>query len=172
MHQGNIIFLNGVSSSGKSTLARGLIQRLPGYFQFGSDLYDELIEKMEDRENGRLIPVDTEVFIHRTIRMFSDCGVNLVVDHILHNEPTLQDFQQTLAGYPILLVGVHCPLAVLEQRERERGDRWLGLAASQLEFVHKQLQYDLEINTHLDSLEDNLERICAAVRDFERRRKA
>ncbi len=155
MLKGNIIFLNGVSSSGKTTLARALIQLLPDYFHFSSDDYDLVIEKMEDRENQRLISVDTEIFIHRTIRMFSDFGVNLVVDHILHNEATLQDFQATLAGYPVIMTGVHCPADVLNQREKDRGDRYIGLANRQLGFVHKNINYDIEVNTHDRTAHEN-----------------
>lgn len=139
MERGNIILLNGVSSSGKTTLARGLVGHFPDHFHFSCDDYDLLIERMEDRTNQRLIPVETEVFVHRTIRMFSDCGVHLIVDLVLHDEPTLKDFQRTLSGYPILAIGVHCPPEILAQRERQRGDRRLGLAQSQLAFVHRHL---------------------------------
>lgn len=43
---------------------------------------------MEDRDNDRLIPVPTEHFFHDSIRMFSDRGVNVIVDHVLHDRDT------------------------------------------------------------------------------------
>lgn len=163
MKQGHIIFLNGVSSSGKTTLAAGLIKHLPDYFHFSSDQYDFIIEQMEDRDNGRLIPVETEIFIHRTIKMFSDYGVNLIVDHILHDKATLLDFRHTLLNYPVTMIGVHCPVEILNQRESLRGDRMTGLAARQLEFVHQNIHYDLEVDTHHHSLEYNTRLICEYV---------
>ncbi|MGG3506172.1 AAA family ATPase [Paenibacillus lautus] len=86
MKRGNIIFLNGVSSSGKTTLAKQLLKRLPDYYHYSIDDFDVVIEQMEDRDNDRLIPVETEYFFHRTIAMFSDKAVNLIIDHVIHDE--------------------------------------------------------------------------------------
>jgi chloramphenicol 3-O phosphotransferase len=148
MNRGKIILLNGVSSSGKSTLSKELVKNMPDYFHLSIDDFDTIIEKMEDREGERLIPIPTEHFFHRNIAMFSDKGVNLVVDQILHNEDTTKDCYETLSDYPIFFVGVHCPRSVLEQREKERGDRTIGQAKSQLNYVHQQGEiYDVEVDT-------------------------
>lgn len=163
MRRGNIIFLNGVSSSGKTTLAKQLIKRLPDYFHYSIDDFDVVIERMEDRDNGRLIPVETEYFFHRTIAMFSDKGVNLIVDHVIHDELTRADCKAILSGYPILFVGVHCPTPELERREKERGDRKIGLSKSQLDFVHKEETYDIEVDTFTNGLERCVERIVERV---------
>ena len=56
----------------------------------------------------------------------------------------------------MILIGIHCPTEILVRRERERGDRVVGLANSQLDFVHKGIKYDLEINTHNNTLEHNI----------------
>jgi chloramphenicol 3-O phosphotransferase len=154
MNRGKIIFLNGVSSSGKSTLANGLVKLMPSYFQMSIDDFDLFIEKMEDREKNHLIPVETEYFFHRTIAMFSDRGINVVVDHILHDNFTREDCFKTLADYPILFVGVHCSLEELERREKVRGDRNIGQAKRQLEHVHKSEIYDIEVNTFAESVEE------------------
>ncbi len=154
MNRGKIIFLNGVSSSGKSTLSNELIKTLPHYFHISIDDFDLFINRMEDRENNHLIPVETEYFFHRTISMFSDKGINLIVDHILHDDFTREDCFRVLVDYPVLFVGVHCPIKELEQREKARGDRNLGQAEKQLEYVHKDEIYDIEVNTFHDSVED------------------
>jgi chloramphenicol 3-O phosphotransferase len=164
MHKGKIIFLNGVSSSGKSTLSKELVRKLPDYFHFSVDDFDCIIEKMEDREREHLIPVPTEYFYHRTITMFSDKGVNLILDHILHDEFTTKDCLEVLRDYPVLFVGVHCPLEEIERREEARGDRHLGQARSQLKFVHQQKEcYDIEVDTFNESLEVCSERIIELV---------
>lgn len=56
MKRGNTIFLNGVSSSGKKTLAKQLLKRLPDYYYCIDDFY-LIIERMKDRYNHRLILV-------------------------------------------------------------------------------------------------------------------
>lgn len=164
MERGNIILLNGVSSSGKSTLARALLKQLPDYFHYSLDNFDVVIEHMEDRENKRLIPVETEYFFHRTIALFADKGINLIVDHVLHDLFTRTDFEESLSGYSRLRVGVHCPLEELARRERERGDRRIGQALKQLEFVHKEVLYDIEVDTYIDSTENCAQKIVQRVK--------
>ncbi len=115
---------------------------------------------MEDRVNERLIPVPTEYFFHRTIAMFSDKGINLVVDQILHDIETTKDCFETLGEYPVFFVGVHCPEAELEWREMARGDRSIGQAKKQLEYVHQQNEvYDIEIDTYHQGIESSVEAI-------------
>ncbi len=164
MKRGNIIYLNGASSSGKTTLAKRLVQELPDYFHLSVDDFDLVIERMEDRQNKRLIPVETEYFFYRTVAMFSDKGVNLIVDDVLHTPEVERDCLQVLAGYPVLYVGVHCPLEELERRERERGDRDIGQARAQLEHVHKYDVYDVEVNSVLDGLDVAVQKIVDALR--------
>ncbi|WP_083675948.1 chloramphenicol phosphotransferase CPT family protein [Paenibacillus borealis] len=159
MKKGNIILLNGVSSSGKTTVAKALLNKLPDYFHYSLDSFDLVIEQMEDRDNNRLIPVATEYYFHRTIAMFADTGVNLIVDHVIHDAFTREDWQKNLSGYPVMSVGVFCPLDELERREKERGDRRIGQAKEQLEFVHKEEVYDLEVDTFRDGLEGCVEKI-------------
>lgn len=165
MDKGKIIYLNGVSSSGKSSLSNELIKHLPDYFHFSLDDFDNIIEKMEDRDNSRLIPIATEIFYHQTIKMFSDKSVNLLIDDVLHNELSLNSATETLQDYPLLFVGVHCPLEELERRERDRGDRTIGQAKHQLDFVHQNGEtYDVEVDTFDEELEICAGRIVNAVK--------
>lgn len=161
--KGKIIFLNGVSSAGKSTLSKGIVKLLPNYFHFSVDDFDIIIDRMEERGTDRLIPVPTETFFHRAIAMFSDQGVNLVVDHVLHDVETITDAYETLSNYPLYFVGVHCPLEELERRELLRGDRRIGQARLQLQFVHRQSEtYNIEVNTFKYRTEKN----AKAIADF------
>jgi len=59
---------------------------------------------------------------------------------------------------PAYLIGVRCPLAVLETREKSRRDRTLGQAKAQYALVHAHDIYDLEVDTSLLSPEE-----CAAA---------
>jgi chloramphenicol 3-O phosphotransferase len=159
MNKGQIILLNGISSSGKTTLAKELFKKLPDYFYIGLDNFDNFIESMEDRKNKKLIPVETEYFFHRDIAMFSDEKVNLIVDHVLSDEFTKNDFFEVFSDYPVIYVGVYCPLEELVRREEERGDRPKGLAQEQYQFVHKGIDYDVEVNTFYESSEQCVDKI-------------
>jgi chloramphenicol 3-O phosphotransferase len=66
---------------------------------------------------------------------------------------------------PAYLIGIHCPLAVLEQRERDRQNRTLGQAKAQFAVVHAGITYDLEVDTALSSPTDCAAQIKARLED-------
>ncbi|WP_246941993.1 chloramphenicol phosphotransferase CPT family protein [Bacillus pinisoli] len=168
MTLGKIILLNGVSSSGKSTLSKALAERLKDYFHFSIDEFDYVVETMEERgvEKGRLIPVPTEYLFHDNIRIFSNYGVNLIVDQIFIDKETMEDFFKKLHDYPILFIGVHCSVVELERREKQRGDRPIGQAKSQLQFFHQHNEvYDLQVNTEVEPIEDCVNKIISLLED-------
>ncbi|RLJ82071.1 chloramphenicol 3-O phosphotransferase [Planococcus citreus] len=168
INKGKIILLNGVSSSGKSSLAKLLATKLEGYFHFGIDDFDLVIEKMENRNTSKLIPIPTEVFFHETVKLFSDKGIHLIVDQILHDEETISHLVSVLKEYPVLFIGIHCSVEEIDRREKNRGNRIIGQGRAQLEFVHRQNEtYDIEVNTMETSLEVAAERIVARIMDGE-----
>ena len=61
----------------------------------------------------------------------------------------------------MLFVGVVAPREILEKREKERGDRFVGGARSQYFKVHENVAYDLEIDTHEKTLEENVQLIMS-----------
>ncbi len=73
-------------------------------------------------------------------------GNNLIVDDVLL-DGAAAEYAALLALYRVRWVGVFAPLAVLEDRERQRGDRSIGLARWQYDRVHRGVTYDLEIDT-------------------------
>jgi chloramphenicol 3-O phosphotransferase len=71
---------------------------------------------------------------------------NLIVDDVmLENEH--EEYVALLSGFETFFVGVFAPLDVLEARERERGDRLIGLARWQYDRVHRGKKYDLEVDS-------------------------
>lgn len=51
----------------------------------------------------------------------------------------------------MIWVGVQCPVEVLEQREAARGDREVGTARSQFDAVHREVVYDVEVDSSVMS---------------------
>lgn len=62
------------------------------------------------------------------------------------------------------LIGLHCPLEVLEQRERDRKDRTLGQAREQFHVIHKYVTYDLELDTSKLTVEECAEGVVERLK--------
>ena len=78
-------------------------------------------------------------------------GNDLILDDVIFDSRVLQEAVNALYTFNVLFVGVRCPLEIAEQRERERGDRMLGLVKSDYDRVHAHGIYDLEVDTSTQS---------------------
>jgi chloramphenicol 3-O phosphotransferase len=58
---------------------------------------------------------------------------------------------------------VHCPLAIAEQRERERGDRLVGTVRGQHVLVHTFRKYDADVDTSVATPQECAEAILAVL---------
>ncbi|AUG76059.1 chloramphenicol phosphotransferase [Kitasatospora sp. MMS16-BH015] len=155
---GRIIFLNGTSSSGKSTLAVELLRTLDElYFHLAVDGFNAMGARRADLMEGERLDLALRRMrrgFHRSIAAMAAGGNNVVVDHVLSEPWRLADCLEVLAGYEVLFVGVHCPLPELRRRERDRGDRGLGIAERQYGVVHAHGHYDLEVDTFAEGTEE------------------
>ncbi len=70
-----------------------------------------------------------------------------IVDTVAWVPGSLDGFVDALWDTPVFAVGIHCPLPILEQREQQRKDRSIGLAREQYDIVHRNVLYDLEIDS-------------------------
>lgn len=61
------------------------------------------------------------------------------------------------------VAGVHCPLAIAEQRERDRGDRSVGTVRGQHARVHTFRQYDVDVDTSVAAPQECAEAILAGL---------
>ncbi|MGP3961474.1 phosphotransferase-like protein [Nonomuraea sp. 3N208] len=85
---------------------------------------------------------------HRCLPALAGAGNDLLVEHVIEFAEWRQDLARLLAGFDVLLVGVHCELAEIDRRERERGDRWIGEGRSHVESdgIHTFGPYDYEVD--------------------------
>lgn len=74
-------------------------------------------------------------------------GYNVIVDEVAFGQEALNAWKTELQNCRIFFVGVTANLEVLEKREKERGDRKIGSARHQFYNVHKNVTYDLLIDT-------------------------
>ena len=150
--RGQVIFLNGVSSSGKSSIAEQLLLILdPPHFHMSVDVFNGMRARQKTLD---LSPSDlgavlarTRAGFHRAVAGMAEAGNDVIVDHVLSEPWRLLDCLQVLAGFRVVFVGVHCSPHELERREQARKDRDAGAAAAQLALVHDHGLYDLECDT-------------------------
>jgi chloramphenicol 3-O phosphotransferase len=76
-------------------------------------------------------------------------GANVIVDDVfLSGADSQRRWRDAFAGrLDVRWVGVRCAAEVAAARERARGDRTAGMAASQAELVHQGVVYDLVVDT-------------------------
>lgn len=170
---GRIILLNGASSSGKSTLAKALQAALDEPFLHVSS--DHLVDAgflPQRREHGgpfdwwhQMRPRFFAGF-HRCLPALAEAGNDLIVEHIIEFVSWRRELATLLVGLDVYIVGVHCDLAELDSRERERGDRRAGEGRTHVEIdgIHTFGRYDLEVDTTAGVNVDLVQSVLAAWR--------
>ncbi|HEY1119114.1 MAG TPA: AAA family ATPase [Acidimicrobiales bacterium] len=137
-----MILLNGASSSGKSSIARALLARLPDpWFHFPVDALGAMrstdhTRPLADDDDVADVLRRTRLGYHRAVAALVSVGNNVVMDYPLSEAWRLTDLLDVLAGYDVTLVEVRCSPDELDRRELARGDRPVGLARSQTVFAH------------------------------------
>lgn len=173
MKSGHVIFLNGTSSSGKTTIAKALQDKLPEPYMYVSiddffHLYPERFLEPTSKEEAeilqRLLPAVVSG-LHKSVTALAQSGNNVIVDQVLQEQGWLQECVEQWVGFDVLFVGVICPLEVAEQREKERGDRNIGTARYQLERVHSHGVYDVEVDTSILNIDECVEKIMQLIKD-------
>jgi chloramphenicol 3-O phosphotransferase len=153
---GRIIFLNGASSSGKSTLARALQEALDEPFlHVSSDhlVASGMLPARRDRDGpfawGPQLRPRFFAGFHNCLPALAGAGNDLIVEHIIEYPAWRELLARLLAGLDVFLVGVHCDPAELDRRERERGDRRIGEGRTHVEtdLIHTFGPYDFEVDT-------------------------
>lgn len=159
-----VIFLNGCTSAGKSSIARSLQQTLTQpYLLTGiDDAFAMLPDRMHNHEDGfffdrneaGLVRLNFGEFGLATLKAhqagaaaIAKSGANLILDEVLLSADLLAHWHQVFEGVEVFWVGVHCDLEELERREIARGDRILGQARGQIDLVHQHVGYDFEVDT-------------------------
>lgn len=177
MTPGNIILINGTSSSGKSSIIRAF-QNLYSepFLEAGIDKFIWMLPKrylerpLWDDVLGLAVAAGSTGHrlvsgMHRAILSLALAGNNVIADHVLVETNWLGECTDLFNSLPAYLIGIYCPLPVLEKREKERPDRTLGQARAQFDRIHMPGIYDLEIDTSLSSPEDCANKIIERVND-------
>jgi chloramphenicol 3-O phosphotransferase len=191
-----IIYLNGPSSSGKTTLAKALqhafeepflhvgVDKIIGWmpekvndWTGGEAPLGYSWKKSQDEAGNPIQELQAGPYAQKIGAMFrgvilalAKMGHHIIIDDVSFGKSQVDEWKETLKHFRVLWVGVNAPLSVLEQREKERGNRILGSARGQFHKVHVDITYDLEIDTHETSLRENTEKIKSFASRFSRHR--
>lgn len=182
MPEPHVIILNGAGSVGKSATARALqsIAARP-FLHVAMDAFIDMLpgamlghpeglifETTRDRGEPSVI-IRTGPVMERAMRgmrhavaAMAEQGNNLIVDEVMIGKAKERDYRALLSRFEVRWVGLFAPLELLESRERERGDREIGLARWQYDRVHRDRAYDLVLDTTATTPLENARKICDA----------
>ncbi|OYW62962.1 MAG: chloramphenicol phosphotransferase [Bosea sp. 12-68-7] len=149
---GQMILLNGASSSGKSSLARAVQATIDRPFWHISidHLRDSGVLPSARIKSGefdwRAMREPFFIGFEQSLLAYLRAGNSLIVEHIMESEAWLHRLVGILAGQDVFFVGVHCDLAELERRELARCDRPIGDARRDFFQIHDYCLYDVEVD--------------------------
>ncbi len=163
MDKGRIIFLNGVTSAGKTSIVEALQERDDIFFYVvANDLFQEMIGDKYLRENYWKYLSEVIIMMYHTAKLYSDMGKNILIDGILVEReeitPHYLRLLEILKNNPLDLVEVYCPLDVCRKRNIVRGDRYENQSYEQHELMAKNIEYTLRVDTSLFSSDE-----CAEI---------
>ena len=167
-----IIFLNGSSSSGKTSTAEAFQKIYPTPFlNMGIDTLFRIMperfggKKPEARmgwffeddvdEKGPIVHMRAGEYGKRLwrasppmVKVMADAGYDIILDEIVFNRESLYSYAHYLRKHRTYFVGLTCPENIIVQREIDRGNRTMNHARAQLAYVHKHgLPYDIEFDS-------------------------
>ncbi len=156
MEKGRIIFLNGVTSAGKTSIVEALQERDDVFFYVvANDLFQEMVGEKFLQENYWKYLSEVIIMMYHTAKLYSDMGKNVLIDGILVEreeiKPHYRQLLEILKDNPLDVVEVYCPLDICRERNIARGDRFESQSDEQQELMAKNIEYALRVDTSLHS---------------------
>ena len=156
MEKGRIIFLNGVTSAGKTSIVEAIQDRDDVFFYVvANDLFQEMVGEKFLRENYWKYLSEVIIMMYHTAKLFSDMGKNVLIDGILVEReeirPHYQQLVDILKDNPLDIVEVYCPLDICRKRNKIRGDRYESQSEEQYELMAQNIKYSMRVDTSLYS---------------------
>ena len=170
MKTGKIIFLNGITSSGKTTISK-TIQEIADeqFYHISNDMFNNFYWDMfhvqydkDIEKSGRVYEYWAEsiVFMYRFAKMVVEQGKNVIIDGMLeerdvfiecYNKTNYDLLLETFAGLKLFIVEIFCPLDECRRRNIARGDRGESQSDEQYAIMNKSVKYDYFVDTSVDN---------------------
>ncbi len=163
MKKGRIIFLNGVTSSGKTSIVEAL-QRQENIFFYvvANDLFQEMVGEKYLHQNYWKYLSEVIIMMYHTAKLYSDMGKNVLIDGILVEKeeirPHYRQLLEILKDNPLDIVEIYCPLDICRQRNIIRQDRYEAQSQEQNELMAENIKYSTRVDTSIYSSDE-----CAEI---------
>jgi len=175
MNKGKIIYLNGVTSTGKTTLSKS-IQQIANvnFYHMSFDMFQQMISMKFLQDNYWKYLSESIIIAYYTAKTMSDMNINVIIDGMLLEMPEFQlnyqkshyeIFKDIFTDSSLLLVQVSCPLEECRKRNIERGDRGVDQSDWQNDKMAKNIEYDFVVNTFVNSSNECAELILSKLVD-------
>ena len=154
MEKGKVIFLNGVTSSGKTSIVDALQDRDDVFFYVvANDLFIMMVGDRYLQEDYWRYLGEVIIMMYHTAKLYSDMGKNVIIDGILVEReevrPHYKQLMEILKDNPLDIVEVYCPLEICRQRNIERGDRYAEQSEEQAAIMASDIGYALRVDTSI-----------------------
>ena len=168
MDKGRIIFLNGVTSSGKTSIVEALQARRDVFFYVvANDLFQEMVGEEYLRENYWKYLGEVIIMMYHTAGLFSDMGKNVIIDGVLVERegvaPHYERLLSILKDNPLDVVEVFCPLEICRERNIARGDRFETQSEEQAALMAENIRYSMRVDTSVHSPEECADQIVRGL---------
>ena len=168
MDKGKIIFLNGVTSSGKTSIVEALQERRDVFFfVVANDLFQEMVGEQYLEENYWKYLSEVIILMYHTAKLYSNLGKNVLIDGILVErdeiKPHYEKLMEIMKDSPFSIVEVYCPLDICRKRNIERGDRFKSQSDEQAELMSKDIKYAMRVDTSMNSPAECAEQIVKTL---------
>lgn len=159
MKKGRIIYLNGVTSSGKTSIVEALQNQEDIFFYVvANDLFEEMIgENYLSKDYWKYLS-EIIIMMYHTAKLFSDMGKNILIDGILVEreeiKPHYHQLLEILKNNPLDIVEVYCPLDICRQRNIIHENRYETQSQEQFDLMAENIKYNTKVDTSIYSPEE------------------
>ena len=152
MQKGRIIFITGVTSSGKTSIVEALQERDDIFFYVvANDLFEQMVGEKYLQQNYWKYLSDVIIMMYHTAKLYSDMRKNVLIDGILVEreeiKPHYEQLMEILKDNPLDIVEVYCPMEICKNRNFLREDRYEAQSEEQLELMAKNIKYSMKVDT-------------------------
>lgn len=164
MEKGRILFLNGVTSSGKTSIVEALQRQEDIFFYVvANDLFQETVGEEYLRKDYWKYLSEAIIMMYHTAKLYSDMGKHVLIDGILVEReelrPHYRRLLEILKDNPLDIVEIYCPLDICRQRNIDRGDRYEAQSQEQHDLMAENIRYSARVDTSIHSPEECAEQI-------------
>jgi len=156
-----VILLNGASSSGKSTLATAMKEflKLKCNLEYEIISIDDFLKMTSNDVIYEDDVYDISPMLCERARKLLQIKEGIIIDHVITSGRIYHMLRESLQHYNFLLVHVTCPIQILKEREKQRGNRCIGSAEASLQYLYPKGGYEVIVDTYEMSASDCISKI-------------